>query len=149
MPTTTLSVKNAVKALIGSLSTTTGHAVTIPPANVKDVYYRTNATRDSEYPKACVLPESGDSNAMAAGRRERKDLFRVLIVLKEGANGMTDAHDKLATLIDDVETLVAQQDTLGGLVQNIEFKGYSTDGGATYPEAMLLVLFEITWFKDL
>ena len=149
MPTTVKSIRDAIATKIGALSLSNGESVTIRPENIKDIYIRTNTTSDADYPRACILPESGDSNKMPSGRRERKDLFRVLIVLREGANGLTDVHSKILELVDDVEKKFVMDDSLGDLVQDVDFKGYSTDGGATYPEAMVLFLLEVTWYRTL
>lgn len=149
MPTL-LQVKDAIKATVATLNTTGGAAVTLPVEKIYTVYTdkKANTTNDADYPKTFIMADSGDSAKQPSGRSLRKDTFRVVVVLKENANGMTAVHDKILQLVDDFERLFNDNSTLGNIVEDVEFKGYSTDGGATHPEAILLLTLSIEWYRQ-
>lgn len=147
------AIREALIAMLQSVTTTNGYSTTLPAANFFQNYDKSklDVTEPLTYPK--VFVSRGDTRTVSATsrRKEIEDTFYVtVIVLESEAPGgvATPAQEQVEALANDVEKACLMNYNLGGLVIATDLTSISMDSGFVWPEGIAIFEITVKWHQQ-
>lgn len=143
-------IRNALKSLLTSMRTTNGYSQNLLPANYKENYDEAAlaTSKDSDYPKLFLLSAAGNVDPQPSARFIIKRTFMVVIILKQTVPNGPSIATQVDDVVDDVQTLLESDPTLGGKVEMANMLEFSTDSGTLYPEAAAAITVQVTYLRE-
>jgi hypothetical protein len=126
------------------VSGSTDYTTVIPDdtASIKRIFYKAKEdanARDNTYPKFFIFVDGGKQQKMPS--RQVRDVisFDVMGIFKKNSLVNVDPSEQAESFVDDMSKFIANNDTLGGYVEDAGMGEFTTDSGTADPEAIAFV----------
>lgn len=134
------TIRSSIATLVKTLDVSNGNAVTANAALVFtafDAKQLNNKTDLADYPKFFIITDTGAFSPSTSGTFNRSVKMLLVAVLKFKDSTPETMADTIDLLLKDLNKLFADNNTLGGLVQDCYLGEFTTDSGLTHPEGIL------------
>jgi len=139
-------VRTGIITAVKRLKKINGYTIDLPDSHIYPVWKSDLAqnTDDELYPKCFIFSDKGKMRRLVAGQKERNFKFVVIVVVKKVAESeKLEPSETAELIINDVETIFDKDDTLGGLVTDIQIVSFATDSGFCHPEGIAILDVEV------
>lgn len=140
-------VRTALENTLLKLTKANGYSTTICKENLrKKSDPRESGRREGELPTVLILTEGLRNVKMASERFQKTITFVVICWILPKAD--EDGQRLTDQLLHDIDNLIAKEDSLGGVVQDVTLTLARMDSGVTAPESRLSVVIEAMYFQQ-